>query len=169
MKVRITGSRRRTQTRTQARWCPVGGEPAVRQVELAVGDEYVAAVALEEGSAAPGAGVVGHERADGVAEGAEEGGEEQPLEAVAGILDQQPAGQRHDDLAGEGDGRALHGHEEDDAGPTDGVVNGVGRVKQRVFDAEQLWSDLQPCLPARRPANTSIDRASTAGPPKPGG
>src|SRR3972149_2490275 len=106
-------------------WCAGAGDPAVRQVELAVGDEYVAAVALEEGSAAPGAGVVGHERADGVAEGAEEGGEEQPLEAVAGILDQQPAGQGHDDLAGEGAGGALHGHEEDDAGPTYGVVNGV--------------------------------------------
>ena len=65
---------------------------------------------------------------------------------MAGILDQQPAGQRHDDLAGEGDGRALHGHEEYDAGPTYGVVNGVGCVQQRVFNAEQLWSDL-PTLP----------------------
>src|SRR3972149_6406283 len=101
--------RAKPQAADQNGWLAVAGEPAVRPVELAAGDEDEAAVALEEGAAAPGAGVISHERADGVAEGAEEGGEEQALETVAGILDQQPAGQRHDDLAGGGGGRALPG------------------------------------------------------------
>src|SRR2546426_6256053 len=104
------------ETRPEDRLPPPAREPALGELELAVAEQHEAPPALDRRPPAARADRIRDQRAQHAAGGARDRDAREPQLAPV----HEVARERHDDLRGERDARALDRHEEDDAGVAPG-------------------------------------------------